>query len=89
MRGTAMSEQAEGGHERSGPVTPIPARRVIGLDLGISSAHHAVVVDETGRIVLRRRLRPLTSELMQSNRPDRRGCRSRCSSPAAVTLSCG
>jgi transposase len=65
MQVAAVSEQGEGGQAMSGPVTAVPARRIIGLDLGISSAHHAVVVDETGRIVLRRRLRPLVSELMQ------------------------
>lgn len=64
MRKLALPEQGDVGLEGSGPVTPVPARRVIGMDLGISSAHHAVVVDETGRIVLRRRLRPVTSELM-------------------------
>lgn len=34
-------------------------RRIIGLDLGVTSAHVAVVCDETGAIIARRRCRPL------------------------------
>lgn len=34
-------------------------RRIIGLDLGVTSAHVAVVCDETGEVIARRRCRPL------------------------------
>ncbi len=59
MSSTEVPEQVEHGPART-TVTPIPARRVIGLDLRISSSHHAVVVDETGRVVLRRPAASLT-----------------------------
>jgi transposase len=36
-------------------------RRIIGMDLGVTSAHVAVVCDETGAVIARRRCRPLLS----------------------------
>ena len=38
-------------------------RRIVGIDLGITSAHAVAVVDETGRVVVRRRCRPRLDSL--------------------------
>lgn len=38
-------------------------RRIIGVDLGIATSHHAVVVDETGTVKHRQRLRSTASDL--------------------------
>ena len=38
-------------------------RRLLGIDLGITSAHHAVVLDGSGVQVARRRCRPTKAEL--------------------------
>lgn len=40
-------------------------RRIVGIDLGITSAHVVVVVDETGVMVARRRCRPTRDSLAQ------------------------
>jgi hypothetical protein len=36
-------------------------RRIIGMDLGVRSAHVAVVIDEAGAVLARRRCRPVRS----------------------------
>ncbi len=38
-------------------------RRIVGIDLGITSAHAVAVVDETGRVLARRRCRPRLDSL--------------------------
>lgn len=38
-------------------------RRIVGIDLGITSAHAVVVIDETGSVVARRRCRPTLESL--------------------------
>lgn len=40
-------------------------RRIVGIDLGIATAHYAVVVDETGQVVHRQRLRSTAPELQR------------------------
>lgn len=39
------------------------ARRIVGMDLGIVSAHHAVVIDETCAVLARARAHPTTESL--------------------------
>lgn len=39
------------------------ARRIVGMDLGVTSAHHAVVIDETCAVLARARARPTAESL--------------------------
>lgn len=40
-------------------------RRIIGIDLGIATAHHAVVVDEAGKVLARRKFRSTQADLLR------------------------
>lgn len=39
------------------------SRRIVGIDLGITSAHAVAIIDETGRVLVRRRCRPRLESL--------------------------